>query len=127
MVAMVCTTTDLADGPRTTISVQENHDQLQWNNKFWDENSLWPASNIKLQVSWSFTDGSDNSNYARNVDGITYQETWPITTNTATVTSNSFPGPTWTLGVSHEYSADFNNPSKCWGTNVFNQQYTTHT
>jgi hypothetical protein len=87
----------------STVAVEIGYNRLSWDNVFYD--SLYGGGNMKLQISWAFTDGS-KGDYQRNKDGIGYHGTWAPATTTWIITSETW-NPRWSLGVTHSYSADF--------------------
>jgi hypothetical protein len=87
----------------STVNAKIAYNRLSWDNIFYD--NLIGGGNVKLQVSFAFTDGR-GGNYQRNPDGIGYHGTWAPTTTTWVVTSGTW-NPRWTLGVTHSYAPDF--------------------
>lgn len=104
----------------STVSARICYNRLAWDNVFY--NNHFASGNIKLQVSWAFTDGS-KGDYLRSPDEIGYHGTWAPTSVTWVVTSETW-NPRWTLGILHTYTHDFN--SQGANTNIHGVHYKTY-
>lgn len=101
-------------------TVKIGYNRLSWDNIFYD--NMYAGGNVKLQVSFAFTDGS-KGDFQRNLDGIGYHGTWAPTTMTWVVTSETW-NALWTLGVTHEYTYDFTRDGLC--TDIYGLHYRTY-